>query len=97
MTHILSDSLCVCRKFKTAAVLHAVFGEEPIRFGTMFGAYVFIWKTALHLLRIYNPGRKGKRRTEYWHAPLAGALSGLAILAERSKNRVGIAQQLFVR
>lgn len=56
-----------------------------------------LWKTTLHLLRIYNPGKKGRQRTEFWHAPFAGAVSGLAILAESPKNRAGIAQQLLVR
>lgn len=58
---------------------------------------VFLWKMAIHLLRLYNPGKKGRQRTESWHAPLAGAISGLAVLAETPRNRVGIAQQLFVR
>lgn len=52
---------------------------------------------ALHLLRLYNPGKKGKGRTEFWHAPFAGALSGLAVLAETKNSRIGIAQQTFVR
>ena len=78
-------------------LLHALFGEDAFRFGGMFGTFVFLWKMALHLLRLYNPGKKGKRRSEFWHAPFAGALSGLAILAERRRNRAGIAQQLCVR
>jgi hypothetical protein len=34
---------------------------------------------------------------ERWHAPLAGALSGLALLFETPADRVGLAQQVFVR
>lgn len=95
----LTPSSCLhsSRKIKSSVLLHALFGEDAFRFGGMFGAFVFLWKTAIHLLRLYNPGNKGKRRTEYWHAPVAGALCGLAILAERKRNRAGIAQQLFVR
>ncbi|CAD6565887.1 MAG: hypothetical protein CYPHOPRED_000084 [Cyphobasidiales sp. Tagirdzhanova-0007] len=85
------------RRFKMSIIVHALFGEEAFRFGGMIGSFVFLWKMALHTLRLYNPGRKGKRRTEYWHAPLAGALSGIAILAQKQRNRTGIAQQLFVR
>ncbi|KAK9896940.1 hypothetical protein P389DRAFT_143247 [Cystobasidium minutum MCA 4210] len=85
------------RKLKAAILLRSLYAAEPIRFGAMFGSYVFIWKMALHLLRLYNPGRKGKGRTEFWHAPFAGALSGLAVLAETKNSRIGIAQQTFVR
>jgi hypothetical protein len=84
-------------KLKAAILLRSLYAPEPFRFGTMFGAYVFIWKMALHLLRLFNPGHKGKGRTEFWHAPFAGALSGLAVLAETKSSRIGIAQQTFVR
>ncbi|CEH17343.1 Uncharacterized conserved protein [Ceraceosorus bombacis] len=36
-------------------------------------------------------------RSKVWHAYVAGALSGLAILAEAPGNRIGLAQQLVVR
>lgn len=82
---------------KAAVLLRSLYAAEPFRFGAMFGSYVFNWKMALHLLRLYNPGPKGKRRTEVWHAPFAGALSGLAVLTETKNSRIGIAQQTFVR
>ncbi|PWN35689.1 uncharacterized protein FA14DRAFT_145616 [Meira miltonrushii] len=36
-------------------------------------------------------------RSRVWHAYLAGAVSGLAILVERKDSRIGLAQQLVVR
>lgn len=36
-------------------------------------------------------------RSKVWHAYVAGAISGLAILAETKDNRIGLAQQLVVR
>ncbi|EJD01717.1 uncharacterized protein FOMMEDRAFT_142253 [Fomitiporia mediterranea MF3/22] len=38
-----------------------------------------------------------RKRTRRWHAVVAGALSGLAVLFEKKSRRVTIAQQLFVR
>lgn len=84
-------------KIKANTLLRVLTDPSGIRFGGMFGAYVFIWKMVIHLLRLYNPGAKGRKRVEAWHAPVAGALSGLAILAETKGNRIGIGQQLFVR
>ena len=84
-------------KIRANTLLKVLTDPSGIRFGGMFGAYVFIWKMVIHLLRLYNPGKKGKKRVEFWHAPVAGALSGLAVLAETKNSRIGIAQQLFVR
>ena len=84
-------------KIRANTLLKVLTDPSGIRFGGMFGAYVFIWKMVVHLLRLYNPGKKGKKRVEFWHAPVAGALSGLAVLAETKDSRIGIAQQLFVR
>lgn len=36
-------------------------------------------------------------RSKVWHAYVAGAMSGLAILADKKENRIGLAQQLVVR
>ncbi|MCO5589663.1 hypothetical protein L7F22_043631 [Adiantum nelumboides] len=36
-------------------------------------------------------------RSRVWHAYVAGAVSGLAILAERKESRISLAQQLVVR
>lgn len=36
-------------------------------------------------------------RSRVWHAYLAGAISGLAVLVERKDSRINLAQQLFVR
>jgi hypothetical protein len=36
-------------------------------------------------------------RSKVWHAYVAGAVSGLAILADKKENRIGLAQQLVVR
>ncbi|KII94245.1 hypothetical protein PLICRDRAFT_100242 [Plicaturopsis crispa FD-325 SS-3] len=85
------------RKLKGAVIVNALLGEESIRFGSMFGAFVFLWKTSFHGLRLFNPGPKGPGRIEPWHAPLAGAISGLAVLAEKKANRITVSQQLFVR
>lgn len=84
-------------RVKANTLLRVLTDPSGIRFGGMFGAYVFIWKMVIHLLRLYNPGKKGWKRVEFWHAPVAGALSGLAVLAETKNSRIGIAQQLFVR
>lgn len=36
-------------------------------------------------------------RSKVWHAYVAGAVSGLAVLVETKDNRISLAQQLFVR
>lgn len=48
-------------------------------------------------LRIWNPGPKGHGHEEPWHAALAGAASGLAVLAEKRERRIAYGQQLLVR
>lgn len=40
-------------------------------------------KFVLHSLRFINPGPKGMGHEEVWHAALAGAVSGLAVWAEK--------------
>jgi hypothetical protein len=47
----------------------------------------------LHALRLANPTLKA----EAWHAAVAGAVSGLAVWAEKPSRRVTIAQQMLVR
>lgn len=51
----------------------------------------------LHGLRVFNVGPKGRGQEEYWHAALAGAVSGLSVAAEKPSRRVTIGQQLLVR
>lgn len=48
-------------------------------------------------LRIFNPGPRGRGKSERWHASVAGAISGLSILGDLQEARIGVAQQLAVR
>ncbi|GAA6038526.1 hypothetical protein JCM8097_004613 [Rhodosporidiobolus ruineniae] len=85
------------RGVPAALVLRALFGTDTIRFGGMLGIFTFLYKWTLHTLRLYNIGTKGPGNEEVWHAALAGAVSGLAVWAEKPSRRVTIGQQLFVR
>ncbi|GAA5951381.1 hypothetical protein JCM21900_004390 [Sporobolomyces salmonicolor] len=78
-------------------VLHALFGQDTIRFGAMLGLFSFLYKWTLHTLRLYNFGPKGAGNEEVWHAAIAGAVSGLSVWAEKPSRRVTIGQQMFVR
>ncbi|ORY90918.1 hypothetical protein BCR35DRAFT_261329 [Leucosporidium creatinivorum] len=80
-----------------ALILRALFGADTFRFGTMMGAFTFLYKYTLHLLRLYNPGEKGPRQEEWWHAALAGAVSGISVVAEKKSRRVTLGQQMLVR
>ncbi|GAA5877652.1 hypothetical protein JCM1840_004967 [Sporobolomyces johnsonii] len=78
-------------------VLHALFGQDTIRFGAMLGLFSFLYKWTLHTLRLYNFGPKGAGNEEVWHAAIAGAVSGMSVWAEKPSRRVTIGQQMFVR
>ncbi|GAA5862498.1 hypothetical protein JCM8547_002084 [Rhodosporidiobolus lusitaniae] len=78
-------------------ILRALFGTDTLRFGGMLGLFSFLYKWTLHTLRLYNFGLSGPGREETWHAAVAGAVSGLAVWAEKPSRRVTIGQQLFVR
>ncbi|KAL8279225.1 hypothetical protein RQP46_008262 [Phenoliferia psychrophenolica] len=78
-------------------VLQALFGTDTIRFGGMLGIFTFLYKFVLHALRFANPGPKGLGHEEVWHSAIAGAVSGLAVWAEKPSRRVTIGQQLLVR
>ncbi|KAK4052186.1 hypothetical protein OIV83_002481 [Microbotryomycetes sp. JL201] len=78
-------------------ILHTLFGQDTARFGGMLGLFTFIYKWVLHTLRLYNPGKKGQDQEEWWHAAAAGAVSGLAVIAEKPSRRVTIGQQMLVR
>ncbi|KAM0751507.1 hypothetical protein T439DRAFT_324689 [Meredithblackwellia eburnea MCA 4105] len=81
------------RRLQPALILHALFGADTLRFGGMLGAFSFLYKFVLHALRLGNPNGL----EEYWHAALAGAVSGLSVWAEKPSRRTTIGQQLFVR
>ncbi|GAA6000664.1 hypothetical protein JCM10207_004599 [Rhodosporidiobolus poonsookiae] len=85
------------RGIPAALILRALFGTDTIRFGGMLGAFTFLYKWTLHTLRLYNLGPQGPGKEEVWHAAAAGAISGLAVWAEKPSRRVTIGQQLFVR
>jgi hypothetical protein len=78
-------------------VLNALFGPDTLRFGAMLGIFTTVYKAMLHGLRIFNLGPKGPGQEEWWHAAVAGAASGLAVIAEKPSRRVTIGQQLLVR
>jgi len=84
------------KRLKTI-ILSTLRGETSIRFGAMFGLFTALYRWTFHGLRLYNPGPRGKGKEERWHAPLAGAVAGLAILAERPESRTAVAQQVFIR
>lgn len=54
-------------------------------------------KWTLHTLRLYNPGKKGFDQEEWWHAAVAGAVSGVSVVAEKGSRRVTLGQQMLVR
>lgn len=85
------------RRLDPRAVLYALFGPDSLRMGCLLGGFSFLYKQALYVLYKFNPGHKGKRHEEPWHAAVAGALSGLAVLAEKHSRRITIGQQLAVR
>ncbi|GAA5901822.1 uncharacterized protein JCM6883_000407 [Sporobolomyces salmoneus] len=78
-------------------VLNALFGPDVIRFGSMLGLFSFLYKWTLHTLRLYNFGPLGAGHTETWHPAIAGAISGLSVLAEKKTRRITLGQQLLVR
>ncbi|BGP13331.1 hypothetical protein JCM10213v2_001250 [Rhodosporidiobolus nylandii] len=80
-----------------AVIIRALFVLDTFRFGGMLGIFSFLYKWTLHTLRLYNFGPQGPGRDERWHAALAGAVSGLAVWAEKPSRRTTIGQQLFVR
>ncbi|GAA97764.1 hypothetical protein E5Q_04443 [Mixia osmundae IAM 14324] len=84
-------------KFNLTKILNSVFGIDAFRMGAMFGSFAFLFKSTNQGLRIYNPGPRGPGKEEIWHAALAGAVSGVAVLAEKKQRRLTFAQQLFVR
>jgi len=61
------------------------------------GLFTSLYKLALHSLRIFNFGAKGPGQEQWWHASLAGAVGGLAVVAEKRARRITIGQQLLVR
>lgn len=87
------------KRLKTAPTLirKALLGEDAARFGGMLGIFTAVYKWVDQGLRLYNPGRRGKGKSEPWHAAVAGGLSALGLLAEKPGRRVTFAQQLFVR
>ncbi len=61
------------------------------------GLFTSLYKLVIHSLRIFNLGHKGPGQEEWWHASIAGAISGLAVAVEQRARRVTIGQQMFVR
>ena len=53
-------------------------------------------KLVLHSLRIFSKSDSNTGE-EWWHAGVAGGISGLAIAAEKPSRRITIGQQLLVR
>lgn len=78
-------------------IKRAFLGEDAVRFGGMLGLFTAVWKFVDSGLRIYNPGVRGRGKSEPWHAAVAGGLSAVGLLAEKESRRVSLAQQLFVR
>ncbi|GAA5964486.1 hypothetical protein JCM3765_006302 [Sporobolomyces pararoseus] len=78
-------------------LLNALFGPDVVRFGSMLGLFSFLYKWTLHTLRLYNFGPSGAGHIETWHPAIAGAISGLSVLAEKKTRRITLGQQLLVR
>jgi hypothetical protein len=68
-------------------------GESTIRFSAMITSFTFIWKFVCNSLLYYN-GNKGDRKM---YGAIAGGLAGLSVLFESKENRIGYAQQFFMR
>lgn len=50
------------RKLRLAQLRHAIFGQEPFRFGAMIGTFTFLNTLTLHLLRLAPPVSYLRRR-----------------------------------
>ena len=72
------------------SLIHAI-GIETKRFSLMIGGFTFIWKFISNYLAFVQ-GKHTKRQ-----GAIAGFLAGLAILFETEENRIGYAQQFFMR
>eukprot|EP00842_Homolaphlyctis_polyrhiza_P001956 jgi/Hompol1/2761/HPOL_003023-RA len=73
--------------------IQSFFHIESHRFARMIGAFSFIWKLVNNSLLFYRGGGRQSKA----NGAIAGALAGLSILFEIEENRIGIAQQLFMR
>ncbi|KAI8600631.1 hypothetical protein EDD21DRAFT_415663 [Dissophora ornata] len=67
------------------------FSVDPVRFGSFFGAFSFLWKFVNNGLKLY----RGK--DDRINGAVAGAIAGLAILIESHERRVSFAQQVLIR
>ncbi|SGY70265.1 BQ5605_C004g03131 [Microbotryum silenes-dioicae] len=85
------------RGLPMALVFRALFGPDTLRFAAMLGGFTFLYKQTYHSLRIFNPGKRGPGQEEWWHAAVAGSISGAAVWAEKPSRRVTIGQQMMVR
>ena len=85
------------KRFRWKALRDILLAETPLRFGLMLGLFSGTYRWCYHGLRIFNIGPRGPGKEERWHAALAGAVAGVAVVAERPAARVAAAQQIFVR
>ncbi|SCV72374.1 BQ2448_3911 [Microbotryum intermedium] len=99
LVNLFVVALRVTRKrgLPMALVFRALFGPDTLRFAAMLGGFTFLYKQTYHSLRIFNPGKRGPGQEEWWHAAVAGAISGAAVWAEKPSRRVTIGQQMMVR
>lgn len=100
------------RKFKLGSIRHALFGQEPLRFGLQFGMYVvkifdkhffknnfnsFVWLWRFCYHSLKFIDPSDDGRHKRRHSWIAGAISSFGALVELRKNRLALGQQLTVR
>jgi hypothetical protein len=64
---------------------------DSIRFGGMVGGFTFLWKLVSNALYFKT------NKVSKWNGFIAGSIAGLAVLFESKENRIGYAQQFFMR
>ncbi|KAJ3122399.1 hypothetical protein HK098_002885 [Nowakowskiella sp. JEL0407] len=87
----LRSGITIVLKLLRAFRSEVLKSEQSLRFGALFGTFVFLWKGTNEVLRQYF----GKLHPSSGF--ISGAVAGLSLLAETQSNRVAYSQQLMVR
>lgn len=78
-------------KIKLLQALEPMWRMETLRFAAVFGGFNFIWRLVNNLLIFH------RKQNDRWNGFISGSIAALAILFETKENRIGMAQQFFVR
>lgn len=83
--------LVLKKKGSLADVIKSFYNPSSFRFASMLSSFTFLWKLVSNTLHLYT-GSVSER-----NGAIAGFLAGFSILFETKENRVGYAQQIFMR